>query len=324
MKIMLPTTTVGSFPKPTYLTKARARYAARKLPHEELAELEKQATREVIALQENLGLDILVHGEMERGDMATYFAEKLEGFSVSGPVRSYGNRYYRKPIVSGPVNRPRPMTVAMFEYASSLTSKPLKAILTGPYTLCDWSFNTHYSDRRSLTLALAEVIAQEARDLERAGAKYIQIDEPAISTKPDELPLAIEAMTIVTSGLKAKTISHICYGNFSSIYPDLLELPVDQLDLEFANSDFNNLEIFSDPPFTKEIAVGVIDSHSHVMETVEQVKHWVEQALEVFPPEKVTIDPDCGLKTRTIGETEAKLKVMVEAVREIRKERGWV
>jgi 5-methyltetrahydropteroyltriglutamate--homocysteine methyltransferase len=320
---MLKTTSVGSFPKPDYLTKARARYAAKKISYNELLELEKKATREIIELQERIGIDILVHGEMERGDMATYFAEKLDGFTISGPVRSYGNRYYRKPIVSAKIERTKPITIEMYEYAQSLTEKPVKGMLTGPYTMCDWSFNTFYSDRRALTLALAEVIANEALDLQRAGARYIQIDEPAISTRPEELDLAIEAMGIVTSGLKVKTISHICYGDFKKIYPAILKLPVDQLDLEFANSDFSNLDIFSDPPFTKEIAVGVIDIHSHRVETVEQVKDWIRSALEAFPPEKVYIDPDCGLKTRTLQETEHKLKVMVQAVSEIKAEMGW-
>ena len=320
---MLLTTSVGSFPKPSYLTKARTQFDAGKITREELTELERQATREVIALQDQVGIDILVHGEMERGDMTTYFAERLDGFSISGPVRSYGNRYYRKPIVNGAIARPAQMTIEMFRYAQSLTKKPVKGMLTGPYTMCDWSFNTHYVDRRALTLALAEIIAEEAEDLEKAGAKYIQIDEPAISTRPEELGLAIEAMTIVTRNLKAKTISHICYGDFGKIYPAILKLPVDQLDLEFANSDFANLDIFRDPPFTKEIAVGVIDIHSHQLETVPQVKEWINAALEVFPPEKVYIDPDCGLKTRTMEEAEAKLKVMVRAVKEIRAERGW-
>ena len=320
---MLTTTSVGSFPKPEYLTKARALFAAKKISAEQLHELELKATREIIELQERIGIDILVHGEMERGDMATFFAEKLNGFTISGPVRSYGNRYYHKPIVNGPISRSEPMTVDMFKYAQSLTDKPVKGMLTGPYTMCDWSFNTFYENRHDLTMALAEVIAAEAKDLEDAGAEYIQIDEPAISTRPEELDLAIKAMTTVTAKLKAKTISHICYGDFKTIYPKILKLPVDQLDLEFANSDFANLDIFIDPPFTKEIAVGVIDIHSHRLETVEQVKDWIRSALEVFPPEKVYIDPDCGLKTRTLAESEAKLKVMIQAVREIKAEKGW-
>ncbi len=324
IKAPLLTTTVGSFPKPAYLLKARRQFARGDIDYTALHELEKKATAEVIALQEEIGLDILVHGEMERGDMATYFAEHLEGFEISSPVRSYGNRYYRKPIVTGEIKRPNPITVEMFSYAQSLTEKPVKGMLTGPYTMCDWSFNKYYRNRHEVVMAMAEVIAAEARDLQTAGAKYIQIDEPAISTRPAELDLAIEAMTVVTAGLTAKTISHICYGNFAPIYPRLLDLPVDQFDLEFANSDFANVDVFSTPPFSKEIAVGVIDIHSHKLETKEQVKQRIYKALKAFPPEKVYIGPDCGLKTRTWEETKAKLTVMVSAVREVRRELSGV
>jgi 5-methyltetrahydropteroyltriglutamate--homocysteine methyltransferase len=319
---MLQTTTVGSFPKPAYLTKARTDFSSGRIPKEELSRLEKKATEECIRLQERGGLDILVHGEMERGDMVTYFAERMEGFGISGLVRSYGNRYYRKPVVKGEVKRPNSITVEMFQFAQGLTEKPVKGMLTGPYTMCDWSFNEYYPDRRTLTLALAREIHKEVADLEKAGAKYIQIDEPALSTRPDEVKLAIETMKIVTEGIEAKTISHICYGDFKVFYPRILDLAVDQLDLEFANSDFANLDLFKDPPFTKEIAVGVVDIHSHVVETKEQVKQNIRKALGVFPMERVYIDSDCGLKTRTTEEAEAKLKVMVEAVREIKEELG--
>jgi len=319
---MLLTTTVGSFPKPTYLSKARNDYGKGRLSEQELSKLERKATEECIRLQEGVGLDILVHGEMERGDMVTYFAERMEGFGISGLVRSYGNRYYRKPVVKGEVKRDRPITVETFKFAQGLTAKPVKGMLTGPYTMCDWSFNEFYPDRRSLVLALAGEIRKEVLDLEKAGAKYVQIDEPAISTRPDEIDLAIEAMKIVTQGVKAKTISHICYGDFTAMYPRILDLAVDQLDLEFANGDFANLDIFKSPPFTKEVAVGVVDVHSHVIESKEQVKAGIRKALEVFPLENVYIDPDCGLKTRTWEEAEAKLKVMVQAVKEIKKELG--
>ncbi len=169
-------------------------------------------------------------------------------------------------------------------------------------------------------MAFAEVIHAEVVDLEKAGAKYIQIDEPAISTRPEELDLAIRAMKVVTAGIKAKTISHICYGDFKLIYPKILELPVEQLDLEFANNHFLHLEIFKTPKFTKEIAVGVVDVHSHRIESIEEVKNNIKRALQVFDPQKVYIDPDCGLKTRTWEEAKAKLKVMIEAVREVKQE----
>ena len=319
---MLLTTTVGSFPKPAYLARARSDFASGKLSDLELNQLEKRATGECIRLQEEIGLDILVTGEMERGDMVTYFAENMDGFGISGPVRSYGNRYYRKPVVKNRVKRRRPITVEMFEYARSLTDKPVKGVVTGPYTICDWSFNEYYPDRKELTMALSEEIHKEVEDLERAGAQYIQIDEPAISTRPDEIELAIDAMKVVTDGIKAKTISHICYGEFAAIYPRILDLPVDQLDLELANSGFGKLEIFKNPEFTKEIAVGVLDVHSHIIEKKDQVKKNIKKALEVFPVEKAYIDPDCGLKTRTPDQAEAKLRVMVNAVNEIKAELG--
>ena len=319
---MLLTTSVGSFPKPDYLTKVRSQYERQEISREELRNLERKATEEWIRFQEEIGIDILVHGEMERGDMTTYFAQKYEGFGISDLVRSYGNRYYKKPIVLGKVNRKEPVTVEMFKFAQSLTSKPVKGMITGPYTMCDWSFNEYYPSRKELVLDLAKVIHQEVVDLEKAGAKYIQIDEPAISTRPEELDLAIEAMRLVTDNIKAKTISHICYGDFNIMYPKILDLAVDQLDLEFANSDFADLDIFREPKFTKEIAVGVVDVHTHMIETKEKVKENIKKALEVFPLEKVYIDPDCGLKTRTPEEAKQKLKVMVEAVKEVKRELG--
>lgn len=319
---MLDTTTVGSFPKPDYLQKARTQHSAGKLTDAELHELELQATREVIRQQEEVGLDILVHGEMERGDMTTYFAEKLVGMGISDLVRSYGNRYYRKPIVAAPLQRPKPMTIEMFKYAQSLTDKPVKGMLTGPYTMCDWSFNTYYETRRDVVLAFAHLLHDEVKDLQSAGAKYIQIDEPAISTRPEELPLAIEAMAIVTEGITAKTISHICYGDFRTIYPLILELPVDQLDLEFANSGYANLDIFRTPKFTKEIAYGVLDIHSHRIETVEEIVAGIKKGIDVFGVEKMTIGPDCGLKTRTTEEAFAKLRNMIAAVRQVKSELG--
>jgi 5-methyltetrahydropteroyltriglutamate--homocysteine methyltransferase len=318
--MLLPTTTVGSFPKPDYLIRARTLHARNQLSQEELAELERKATREVIALQERLGLDILVDGEMYRGDMTAFFAERLEGMGTSGLVRSYGNRYYRKPIVIADIRRPRPMTVEWYTFAQGLTKKPVKGMLTGPYTMTDWSFNEHDPSRKATIMAFAEVIRQEALDLQQAGAQYIQIDEPALSTRPDELPVAIEAMHLITDGLKVKTISHMCYGDFPSIYPGLLELPVDQLDLEAVNNDFALIDLIKSHPFTKEIALGVVDSHDHRIESKDEVVAAIRKALAVLKPEQVTIDPDCGLKTRTWDEAAGKLEVMVAATRQVREE----
>lgn len=315
---ILPTTSVGSFPKPPYLLKARAQFAAGKMSRAKLAELEKKATRFWIAEQEKLDIDLLVDGEMVRGDMATYFAENVKGCQVSGLVRSYGNRYYKKPIVVGKLRRPRPITVGWWRFAQSLTDRPVLGMLTGPYTMMDWSFNEQYKNRHDCAMAWADLIAEEAHDLAAAGARYIQIDEPAVSARPEEMPLAIEAMGRVTRGLKAKTVTHICYGDFEKIYPAVLKIPVDRIDLEMSNSGFSLLPYFKKWRFTKEIGYGVVDVHSHRLESKKEVKKRIETALKYLKPEQTWIDPDCGLKTRTVEEAIAKLRVMMAAVKEMR------
>jgi 5-methyltetrahydropteroyltriglutamate--homocysteine methyltransferase len=316
----LLTTSVGSLPKPDYLLKARSRRARGEIGDADLDDLSRRATREWIAFQEEIGVDILVDGEQYRGDMVAYFAENLEGMTTSGLVRSYGNRYYKKPIAVGDVRRPAPMTVAWWRFAQSLTERPVKGMLTGPYTICDWSFNDHYRTRRDLVLALAEVVHDEARDLERAGARYIQIDEPAVSTRLDELDLAIEAMGIVTDGLRAHTTTHICYGRFEEVYPRLLDIPVDEIDLELANSGNELLEMFREHPFTKDIGFGVHDVHTHVLAPVDEVKRSIYRALEYLPPEQIYVDPDCGLKTRTVSEARRMLETIQRARDEVRAE----
>ena len=313
-------TTVGSFGKPEYLQRARNARARGKLSQPDLEELERKATTEWIHAQVELDLDILVDGEMYRGDMVAYFAEFLDGYRIGGLVRSYGNRYYHKPIIAGKVRRPKPMTVKWFEFAQSLTDRPVKGMLTGPYTMLDWSYNESYPTRRDAALAIAEAIRQEAEDLERAGARYIQIDEPAIHARPEELEIAIEAMGIVTQNLKAKTISHICYGDFAAIYPKVLELPVDQLDLAMVNYDYKYLDLFERDPFTKELAIGIVDVHKHDLETVEEAAQGIRKGLRYVDPDKLLPHPDCGLKTRSVDECIAKCRVVVEAAKLVRAE----
>ncbi len=320
MNDVLPTTTVGSFGKPEYLQKARNAASRGKASARELEDLERQATAEWIRRQEEVGLDILVDGEMYRGDMVAYFAERLDGFRIGGLVRSYGNRYYHKPVIAAKVARPKPMTVDWFRFAQDLTDRPVKGMLTGPYTMLDWSYNEAYRTRRDAALALAEVIRQEAEDLERAGARYIQIDEPAVHARPEEIEIAIEAMGVVTQNLRARTISHICYGDFAAIYPKVLELPVDQLDLAMSNYEYRWLALFDAHPFTKELAIGVVDVHSHRLETVDEAAEGIRRGLRYVLPEKLLPHPDCGLKTRTVEESLDKCRVVVEAARKVRAE----
>ncbi len=317
---MLLTTSVGSLPKPDYLMTARGQARKGEISAAQLRALEEQATREWVKIQEELGIDIIVDGEQYRSDMVAYFAEHLGGYKTSELVRSYGNRYYRKPIIVGKITRPKPITVEWWKFAQGLTKRPVKGMLTGPYTIMDWSFNEYYPSRRAATLAIAQVVRDEARDLERAGAQYIQVDEPAVSTRPEEMDLAIEALGIVTKGLKAKTLTHICYGDFKTIGPKLHKLPVDQIDLEFANRGMELLAFFKGRRFPKEIGLGVVDVHSHRTESREEVVANIKKALKVFKPEQIYVDPDCGLKTRTPEEAINKLRVVVEATEIVRNE----
>jgi 5-methyltetrahydropteroyltriglutamate--homocysteine methyltransferase len=310
---LLPTTAVGSFPKPAELVEARKGGVKKKIER-----LEREATEKWIRLQEDIGLDVLVDGEFYRGDMVAFFAEHLGGFKMGGLVRSYGNRYYRKPVIVGEVRYRGPITVKWWEFAQNLTQKPVKGIITGPYTMMDWSFNEYYPDREQACLSLAKELKREVRNLSRAGAKIIQIDEPALSARPEELPMATRALKILTQGTDAYFICHICYGAFEFIYPQMLQLPIHNFDLEMSNSNLDLVELFRRHPFTKDLSFGVIDVHSHVVESVEQVKERIQKALEVLNPRQLWIDPDCGLKTRTEEEAVAKLRVMVEATKQVR------
>lgn len=317
---LFPVTSVGSFPKPDYVVKARGDFNKGKINAEQLAEIERKATAWWISTQEELGVDVLVDGEQYRGDMVAYFAERIPGFTTGGLVRSYGNRYYHKPIVTSEVKWPGPLTVDWWRYAQSLTKKPVKGMLTGAYTVMDWSFNEHYPDRRATCMALAGVIRKEVEALIAAGCKIIQIDEPALSVRPEELPVAIEAMHATTDGLNAYFITHACYGAFEYIYPGMLDLPVDNFDLEMSNSGnrTNLLGLFQKHPFTKDISFGVVDVHSHVQEPADEAGARLKQALGVLPKENVWVDPDCGLKTRTVDEAVGKLRTCVAAAKALR------
>ena len=316
----LPVSSVGSFPKPAILKNARAQCDRGEITAAQLIEMERKATKDWIQFQEEIGVDVLVDGEMYRGDMVAYFAALLPGFEQGGFVRSYGNRYYRKPIITSEVKWNKPLTVDWWKYAQNLTKKPVKGMLTGPYTIMDWSFNEYYANRRETSLALAQIVRAEVMALIEAGAKIIQIDEPACSVRTDELPLVIESMEAVTKGLKAYFLTHICYGTFSKIYPKMLDIPVDNFDLEMSNSDNDLLKCFKKSPFTKDLSAGVVDVHSHLLESHDDVRRRVQEIAEFVPVGQLWIDPDCGLKTRSVKEAKEKLKVITDTVKELRKE----
>ena len=317
---LFPTTSVGSFPKLPSLARARSDFAKGKTTESALRVEEEKATAFWMESQEKLGLDVLVDGEQYRGDMVVYFAERMPGFVIGDLVRSYGNRYYHKPIITGEVRWRGPITVDWWKFAQTCTSKPVKGMLTGPYTVMDWSFNENYPDRKSACMALAQEIRKEVEALLEAGAKIIQIDEPATSVRPAELPLVVESMQLVTEGLAGYFITHICYGAFENIYPEMLDIPVDNFDLEMANNQLSLLSLFREHRFGKDISFGVVDVHSHVIEEASTVDQRLERALEVLDPGQVWVDPDCGLKTRSVEETQDKLRVVVEAARRLREQ----
>lgn len=314
---ILPTTSVGSLPKPDYIKEARRE----KMTKKELRELEDKATEYWIRFQEDIDIDVIVDGEIYRGDMVTYFAENLDGFKMSGLVRSYGNRYYIKPRIVGKIKWKKPITVERWKFAQSLTRRPVKGMLTGPYTMMDWSFDEYYGSREKVCIAFAKELRKEVEALVEAGARIIQIDEPAISTRPYEFKIAKEGLDIMTDGIKGVYfISHICYGAFEFVYPQILNLPIHNLDLEMSNSELDLVDLFKKHKFTKDISFGVVDSHSHIAEDVETIKKRIRKALDVLSPDQVWVDPDCGLKTRAENEAKEKLKNMVEATKQIRKE----
>jgi 5-methyltetrahydropteroyltriglutamate--homocysteine methyltransferase len=317
---LIPTTSVGSLPKSDKLLKARTSHAKGKLSDQDLRKLEDEATEFWIRKQEELDVDVLVDGEQYRGDMVEYFARNIDGFAISGLVRSYGNRYYHKPIINGKVRWREPITVERWKAAQKLTRRPVKGMLTGPYTIMDWSFNEHYPDRRAATFALAGEIRKEVEALIRAGAKIIQIDEPALSVRFEEVPTALAALGQVTRGLEAYFITHCCYGEFEKIYDKILDLPVDNLDIEMSNSNLDLLRIMKETPFTRDVSFGLVDVHTHKIESGESVRKRLEQALTALKPEQVWADPDCGLKTRSVDEGIAKLKAVVDAAKQVRKE----
>jgi 5-methyltetrahydropteroyltriglutamate--homocysteine methyltransferase len=265
---------------------------------------------------------VLVDGEQYRGDMVAYFAETMSGFARGGLVRSYGNRYYHKPVMVGPVRWPGPMTVDWWRWTQSLTTRPVKGMLTGPYTLMDWSFDDHYPDRMAACLALAREVRKEVEALLEAGVRIIQIDEPALSVRPDELGFAVDAMHLVVDGLPAYYVVHACFGAFETIYPGLLDLPVDNLDLAISHSALDLLAMFEKDPFTKDLSLGVLDVHSHSVEVADDVRSRIRRGTTVLSAERIWVDPDCGLKTRTVEESRAKLGAMMSAVRATRAELG--
>jgi len=328
----LPTTTIGSFPQTPEVRRMRRRVEAGEITREDYERFVGGAIADAIARQEALGLDVLVHGEFERNDMVQYFGEQLSGFAFTrhGWVQSYGSRYVRPPIIYGDVARSGPMTVRWSVYAQSLTSKPVKGMLTGPVTILNWSFVRDDQPRAETCRQIALALKDEVADLERAGLRAIQIDEPALR---EGLPLrrsewdaylawAVEAFRGAASGAGSATQvhTHMCYSAFDDIIEAIAALDADVLSIENARSGGELLRVFRRTGYDKGIGPGVYDIHSPRVPSEEEIVALLRATLEVLPPENVWVNPDCGLKTRTWEEATPALEHLVAAARQVRQE----
>ncbi|ARS42016.1 5-methyltetrahydropteroyltriglutamate--homocysteine S-methyltransferase [Sphingobacteriaceae bacterium GW460-11-11-14-LB5] len=325
------TTTIGSFPQTAEVRSWRAKLKNGTFTVEEYDDLIAKETAKAVNWQEEIDLDVLVHGEFERNDMVEYFGEQLDGFAFSknGWVQSYGSRCVKPPIIFGDVSRPKPMTVKWTAYAQSLTSKYMKGMLTGPVTILQWSFVRNDQPRSETCTQIALAIRDEVCDLENAGIKIIQIDEPAIR---EGLPLrkadwqnylnwAVKAFKISASGVKDDTQihTHMCYSEFNDIIQNIADMDADVITIETSRSQMELLDAFADFKYPNEIGPGVYDIHSPRVPKREEMVQLLKKAKAVIPPEQLWVNPDCGLKTRGWDETKKALIEMVEAAKEMRK-----
>jgi len=325
-----PTTTIGSFPQTTDIRQARSAFKAGTLDEASYKAAMQAEIARSVAEQEALDLDVLVHGEAERNDMVEYFGEQLDGYAFSqfGWVQSYGSRCVKPPLLFGDIQRPKPMTVAWTQYAQSLTKRPMKGMLTGPVTMLNWSFVRDDQPRAVSCYQLALAIREEVLDLEKAGVHVIQIDEAALR---EGLPLrksdwsaylqwAIEAFRITANGVADDTQihTHMCYSEFNDIIGSIADMDADVITIETSRSDMELLDAFDHFNYPNEIGPGVYDIHSPNIPTTAHIVQLMEKAAERIPPERLWVNPDCGLKTRQWSEVLPALTNMVAAAKALR------
>jgi len=328
----LPTTTIGSFPQHSEVRAKRRAYRSGELDREEYEDFIEEEIAGCIEVQEEADLDVLVHGEFERNDMVEYFAERMEGFAFTekGWVQSYGSRYVKPPILYGDVDRPEPITVRWWEHADRCTDRPVKAMLTGPVTMLQWSFVRDDQPRRETCRQLALAIRREVTDLEETGAPVVQVDEPALreglplrrAEWDDYLEWAVDAFRMSIAGARPETQvhTHMCYSEFNDIIEHIARMDADVLLIENARSDEELLEVFRDFDYGQDIGPGVYDIHSPRVPPTEEMAERIRASLSVLPSERIWVNPDCGLKTRNYEEVEPSLRNMVEAARSVREE----
>ncbi len=327
---LLPTTTIGSFPQTQDIRQQRAAHKKGTISDAEYNDFLKQKTEECIRQQEQIGLDVLVHGEFERNDMVEYFGEHLAGFAFTsnGWVQSYGSRCVKPPIIYGDVSRAHAMTVEWSSYASSLTTRPMKGMLTGPITILQWSFVRNDIPEREVAWQLALALREEVQDLEAAGIRIIQVDEPALreglplrrSDWPAYLDWSVKAFRLATSGVGDGTQihTHMCYCQFEDILPSIATLDADVISMETARSRMEMLLAFKRHGYPNEIGPGIYDIHSPRVPAKEEMAGLLRLALDVLRPEQLWVNPDCGLKTRAWPETIEALTNLCQAAAEVR------
>lgn len=328
-----PTTTIGSFPQTKDVKANRQAYRKGEISEQEYIDFNRKKIAECVALQEEIGLDVLVHGEYERNDMVEYFGEALGGFLFTEKawVQSYGTRCVKPPVIRGDVYRKNPITVAWSVYAQSLTKKPMKGMLTGPVTILNWSFPREDISIRESIAQIALAIRDEVLDLEANGIQVIQIDEAALREKlplrksdwyTEYLDFAISAFRLPHSGVKPETQihTHMCYSEFTDIIAAIDDMDADVITFEASRSDLQILDSLRENHFETEVGPGVYDIHSPRVPSVEEIVNALHIMLTKIEKDKLWVNPDCGLKTRGTKETEASLRNMVEAAKEIRKQ----
>ena len=326
-----PTTTIGSFPQTKDVKANRSAFRRGEITREEYVAFNQKKIAECVKWQEEIGLDVLVHGEYERNDMVEYFGEALGGFLFTEKawVQSYGTRCVKPPIIWGDVYREKPITVEWSVYAQSQTEKIMKGMLTGPVTILNWSFPREDISIKESISQIALAIRDEVLDLEKSGIKMIQIDEAALREKlplrksdwyTEYLDFAIPAFRLTHSGVKPETQihTHMCYSEFTDIIPAIDDMDADVITFEASRSDLQILDALRENHFETEVGPGVYDIHSPRVPSVEEMVCALERMLTKISPEKLWVNPDCGLKTRGVPETDASLRNMVAAAKEIR------
>lgn len=328
---IFPTTTIGSFPQTADVKANRTAFKKGEITEQEYIEFNKKKIAECVALQEEIGIDVLVHGEYERNDMVEYFGENLDGyiFTEKAWVQSYGTRCVKPPIVWGDISRNKSMTVDWSVYAQSLTNKPMKGMLTGPVTILNWSFPREDISLKECAYQIALAIRDEVLDLEKNGIKIIQIDEAALREKlplrkadwySEYLDWAIKTFRLTHSGTKAETQihTHMCYSEFTDIIKAIDDMDADVITFEASRSDLLLLDSLKENNFKTEVGPGVYDIHSPRVPSVDEILTVLNKMAEKINPEKLWVNPDCGLKTRGVVETKASLINMVKAAKQFR------